>query len=187
MELKRPQPRLLRTPAGFSPFRRLQSRKHGSPGFASPSTFPSQRFSRPQGFASPATLQPCFMLLPPLGLRLQSFSHSNSRDRLRPSPHLTLRRLPAARLPPGHPAAVSSATPPSRSSLTVAPPPDSRFLGCERRLLGLAPFERPYFKARRLPPPKADALLAFPPSKARHPAALPLIPPISHRSGRHMP
>lgn len=83
----------LRTPAGFAPLRRLKSWKPGFPGFASPSTFPSRRFSRPQGFASPTTLQPCFVLLPPLGFRLQSFSHSNSRDRLRPVPHLTLRLL----------------------------------------------------------------------------------------------
>jgi hypothetical protein len=120
-----PRTRLLRTPSGFAPFRRLQSWKHGLPGLTSPSTFPSRRFARPQGFASPTTLQPCFMLLPPLGFRLQSLSHPNSRDRLRPSPHLTLRRLTATRLAPGHPAVVSSATPLSRSPLTVAPPPDS--------------------------------------------------------------
>jgi len=32
-----------------------------APGFASPGTFPSRRFSRPQGFAPPQLLQPYFM------------------------------------------------------------------------------------------------------------------------------
>ena len=126
------------------------------------------------------------MLLPPLGFRLQSLSHPNSRDRLRPSPHLTLRRLPATRLARGCPTAVSSATPRSRASLTVAPPPNPRFFGCERRLLGLAPFERPFSAARCLAPPGADALLAFSSSKARHLTGLPLSSPLAHRSRRRM-
>lgn len=61
------------------------------PGFASPSTFPSQGFSPSQGFTSCDTLWPCFMPLPLLGFyHLRSFSHVGSRDRLRPLALLTL-------------------------------------------------------------------------------------------------
>jgi hypothetical protein len=72
----------------FAPFQRHQIRQPGYsphrsrlslPGFASPSTFPSQGFSPPQGFTSRVSLQPCFMLLPLIG-----FSPSELSPRSQP-------------------------------------------------------------------------------------------------------
>jgi hypothetical protein len=74
----------------FAPFQRHQIRQPGYsphrsrlslPGFASPSSFPSQGFSPPQGLTSRVSLQPCFMLLPLIG-----FSPSEPSPRSQPQP-----------------------------------------------------------------------------------------------------
>jgi hypothetical protein len=56
---------------GFCPLQRTELRKSTHPGFPSPGSFPSRRFSRPQGFSPSETARACSIPLPLLGFHLQ--------------------------------------------------------------------------------------------------------------------
>jgi hypothetical protein len=56
-------------PLGFCPLQRLWCRKSTNPGFPSPGSFPSRRFSRPQGFAPSGPLWAYSVPLTLLGFR----------------------------------------------------------------------------------------------------------------------
>lgn len=63
--------RVRRAPLGFRPLQRTKLRKSTHPGFPSPGSFPSRRFSRPQGFSPSEAARACSIPLPLLGFHLQ--------------------------------------------------------------------------------------------------------------------
>jgi hypothetical protein len=76
---------------GFGPLQRLQLRKPGSLGFASPDTFRLQGFSPSCRFTSSAAFQPCFVLVTLLGFSFRAFSLRRSLRLLsKPVPFVTL-------------------------------------------------------------------------------------------------
>jgi hypothetical protein len=64
--------RMQQAPIGFCPLQRPKLRKSTDPGFPTPGSFPSRRFSRPQGFAPSEAARACSIPLPLLGFHLQS-------------------------------------------------------------------------------------------------------------------
>lgn len=58
---------------GFLPFQRIQPRKPGCLGFASPDTFRLQGFAPSCRFASSAAFRPCFMPVTLLGFSFRAF------------------------------------------------------------------------------------------------------------------
>jgi hypothetical protein len=74
---------------GFCPLQRTELRKSTHPGFPSPGSFPSRRFSRPQGFSPSETVRACSIPLPLLGFHLQ-----DPPDRRRPCGHALLQARP---------------------------------------------------------------------------------------------
>jgi hypothetical protein len=66
-----PDKRARQASLGFCPLQRTELRKSTHPGFPSPGSFPSRRFSRPQGFSPSEAARACSIPLPLLGFHLQ--------------------------------------------------------------------------------------------------------------------
>jgi len=136
------------------------------PGLAIPGTFPSRGFSPPQGFAPHSPLRPFFMPPPPIGFPPSELSPPN-QPRPSPAPY----PLDIAPLSESSPLRPMVADLPTLKCWPLRAHP-FLFGSWLRCLLGFAPAQRPFNSTEGLVLSSADALMAFPPSKALHPPDL---------------